>query len=313
VEPGGRVVVIGTRQHFDDVYADLLRNDLWHTIVEQAVKGEQSLWPERWSLAALTRKRKEVGQEAFAKRYLNIVNPEGQLLFPPEWLAGCLDETLRLCRTKGDLPAQLREARIVQGVDIAAAGGRWAAHFAHITVAVEPPVGEEYHPKLTVLNCVREKLSYPLQRDLIVREAEAWDPSMILVESNGVQVMLVQDLATGAGASLPLQPTYTGREKSSLEAGIPYLSTMVKQGRIRIPWGDEPTRRVAGMLKEELEGWPKAKTDDLMMALWFVVKECRHIGQAKEPDPDFHMVRPRLRGRRKRVRVSRPARSERWR
>jgi len=311
VEPGGKVVVIGTRQHFDDIYSDLLNNDLWCTIVERAITKEKPLWPGRWTAAKLARKEQEVGPVAFAKRYLNIVNPEGQLLFAPEWLEGCLDESLSMARTRGDLPEALREARIVQGVDIAVAGGRWAAYFAHITVAVEPPVGEEYHPRLTVLNCVREKLSYPAQKDLIVSEAAAWNPSTILVESNGVQTLLLQDLGAGAGEDLPLQATYTGREKSSLEAGIPYLSTLVKRGRIRLPWGDGPTKQVMGMLKRELEGWPKGKSDDLMMALWFVAKECRHIGQARAPDPDFHMVRPRLRGR-TRLRVARPARSGRW-
>lgn len=300
VEPGGKVVVIGTRQHADDVYADLLRNDLWVTIVEQAIRGKESLWPERWSMEALERKRKEVGEEAFGKRYLNIANPEGRMMFPPEWVGQCLDETIEICPTRSDLPARLREARIVQAVDVASSGTMWGAHFAHITVAVEPPVGEEFHPKLTVLTMERKRLAWPRQRELIVREAEAWGPNVLLVESNGVQQLVLQDLAAGAGSHLPLQASYTGREKGSLDVGIPYLSSLVKAARIRIPWKGEATQRVSWMLREELEAWPKGKSDDLMMALWFVVKESRYGGKAREPDPDFHMMRPRMRFRKRR-------------
>jgi len=298
VEPGGRVVVIGTRQHFDDVYADLLSNELWVTIVEQAIRRDGVLWPGRWSLASLSRKRQEVGEEAFAKRYMNICNPEGRVMFPPEWIAGCLDETLSICPTKESLPAALREARIVQAVDVASSSRTGGSQFAHVTVAVEPPVGEEFHARLTMLNLVRGRMAWPKQREVILQEAEVWAPDVVLVESNGVQQLLLQDLATGEGEHLPLEATYTGREKGSVESGVPYLSSLVKEGRIRIPWKDAATRRVSGMLREELEGWPKGKSDDLLMALWFVVKRSRY-SRVPKADPDLHMMRPRMRFRRR--------------
>jgi len=113
-----------------------------------------------------------------------------------------------------------------------------------------------------------------------------------------VLLFLVQDLATGEGEHLPLEATYTGREKGSVDAGIPYLSSLVKAGRIRIPWRDAATQRVAGMLREELEGWPKGKSDDILMALWFVVKMSRY-SRVPKADPDFHMIRPRMRFRKR--------------
>lgn len=299
VEPGGRVVVIGTRQHSDDVYADLLGNELWEKVVEQAKRGEEVLWPGRWSVASLARKEREVGEEAFAKRYMNMVNPEGRVMFPPEWVGGCLDETLGVCATREDLPEGLRGAQIVQAVDVASSGTMWGAFFAHITVAVERPIGEEFHATLTVLNMERRRLAWPKQRELILREAEAWKPDALVVESNGVQQLVVQDLAHRAGEYLPLEASYTGREKGSLDTGIPYLSSLVKAGRVRIPWREGPSRRMGEMLKEELEGWPKGKSDDLMMALWFIVKWSRQ-GQVRAGDPDFHMIRPRMRFRRRR-------------
>lgn len=298
VEPGGRVVVIGTRQHFDDVYSDLLSNDLWVTIVEQAIRREGVLWPGRWSVASLSRKRREVGEEAYAKRYMNICNPEGRVMFPLEWIEGCLDETLSICPTKESLPAALREARIVQAVDVASSSRTGGSQFAHVTVAVEPPVGEEFHAKLTVLNLERGRMAWPKQREVILREAEVWKPDVVLVESNGVQQLLLQDLATGEGEHLPLEATYTGREKGSVESGVPYLSSLVKAGRIRIPWKDAATQRVSGMLREELEGWPKGKSDDLLMALWFVTKMSRY-SRVPKPDPDLHMMRPRMRFRKR--------------
>jgi len=290
VEPGGRIVVIGTRQHYDDIYSELIQNSLWKTIHERAIgySGE-SLWPERWPRASLERKRQEVGEIAFAKRYMNLINPEGIANFSMEWMTNCQDEMIKLCSEKGDLPKHLEGARIVQAVDVAASSSSRASAFAHITCAVETL---ESGVRITLLNLYRGHLAYPQQKDFIVGRYKAWEPSIVLVESNGVQQLILQDL----GAQyrfLPLQPTYTGRDKASLDGGIPYLASFVKNGLLRIPWNDETSRRISGMLVDEMLAYPKGRYDDLMMALWFVVKHTRFQGETRPWQENFNKVCPR--------------------
>jgi len=178
-------------------------------------------------------------------------------------------------------------------VDIAVSSSAQSANFAHVTCAVRMPVGTEAAPTITILNCCRAKMNYPTQKEFIIREAQTWQPSVILVESNGIQQLILQDLAE-RGQALPLVPSYTGRDKMSLDAGIPYLSSLVKGGRLKIPWKDAPTQRATYGLVEEMTSWPKGKSDDLLMALWFVVKHVR-FARKVEIQEGFHAVRPRMR------------------
>ena len=83
--PWGAVLVIGTRWHYADIYADLLAK--WPNSVRQAIQPDGSaLWPEYWSLEKLEQRRVEIGSIFFNCQYQNDpTSMQGDLL-KSEWL-----------------------------------------------------------------------------------------------------------------------------------------------------------------------------------------------------------------------------------
>lgn len=97
LEPGSSCIVIQTRWHPDDL-AGRLVNEGWPVINIPAVKNDaktgrtgeailmahgKALWPERWPLGALERKRKEVGEFTWASLYQGRPRPRGSHVFGP--------------------------------------------------------------------------------------------------------------------------------------------------------------------------------------------------------------------------------------
>jgi predicted phage terminase large subunit-like protein len=84
--PWGGIIVIGTRWHYADIYAGLLKK--WsNKDVKQAIQKDGSaLWPEYWNLEKLEQRHKEIGTIFFNCQYQNDPTlMEGDLL-KGEWL-----------------------------------------------------------------------------------------------------------------------------------------------------------------------------------------------------------------------------------
>ena len=117
---------------------------------------------------------------------------------------------------------------------------------------------------------------------------------VVLVESNGVQQLIVQDFSDALGFNSDVvEGIQTGREKNSVEVGIPYLSSLVKNQFLQLPWGDQQSQRDMTPLVDEMVEWPKSRSTDLLMALWFIVKWARWKSRMPAPQENFNMVCPR--------------------
>jgi len=65
VEPGGSALIVHTRWHRDDLIGRLSRDEEteWEIVSLPAIDAEgRALWPERWPVSELERKRAEVGE-----------------------------------------------------------------------------------------------------------------------------------------------------------------------------------------------------------------------------------------------------------
>lgn len=75
LEPGGELIVVGTRWHFYDLYNWLLEeeiNDSWDVYVEAAVKPDGTLFfPNRLTRAFLAEQRRAQGAYLFSCQYMN--------------------------------------------------------------------------------------------------------------------------------------------------------------------------------------------------------------------------------------------------
>jgi predicted phage terminase large subunit-like protein len=89
LEPGGGIVVIGTRWHAADLIGRLLAapvGDQWTVLHFPAITATgDPLWPERWPLADLLATRATIGSRAWQALYLGVPQPAEGGLFRRSW------------------------------------------------------------------------------------------------------------------------------------------------------------------------------------------------------------------------------------
>lgn len=92
--PGGRIVLIQTRWHEDDLAGWLLRehgHEGWETLDLPAIDAEGNpLWPEQYDIDALEKIRQAIGPRDWSALYQQRPSPESGNYFKAEWLRSCL-------------------------------------------------------------------------------------------------------------------------------------------------------------------------------------------------------------------------------
>lgn len=77
-----KIVVVGTMGGKHGLLYELSQYPFWKVIHYKAVENNKPLWPEKWSLQDLERKRMEIGDIAFSREFLNEI-VETETLFKP--------------------------------------------------------------------------------------------------------------------------------------------------------------------------------------------------------------------------------------
>jgi predicted phage terminase large subunit-like protein len=97
LSPGGKMIVVGTRKHFDDLYSYLIAGGLgddapW-TILDAAksvyLPSGEPIWPAKWDGPSLARRKAELDQTdllAWPQEYLNEPrSSDTQMFHPDKW------------------------------------------------------------------------------------------------------------------------------------------------------------------------------------------------------------------------------------
>jgi hypothetical protein len=82
--PSGRVLMLGTRWHEDDLYAYLIRRS-WPHLIRRAIEDGVALWPERFPLEELAERRALMGTPLFNLQYQNDPSGMGGNIIKREW------------------------------------------------------------------------------------------------------------------------------------------------------------------------------------------------------------------------------------
>ncbi len=97
LSPGGKLIVAGTRKHFDDLYARFKPEVGWKVLDKArrvwrepgAIGDGTPIWEDMWSAEALRARKAELDENdvlAWAQEYLNEPRPaESQMLYPERW------------------------------------------------------------------------------------------------------------------------------------------------------------------------------------------------------------------------------------
>ena len=306
LEPGGRLIFVGTVWHKNDLLSELLedpsfdfrkkyksiisdseRKDLWDKWAElmnvdkkeaekfleqnkeEMYRGVKVLWEERLPYHLLYLLRKE-NYVAFQKMYQNEVVTNEFSKFREEWIerAKEMGKNYRLVKR---LPPDLEISVITQGVDLAVSQKEDADDTVILTL------GKLHDGRLIVLNIERGKFTPAETRALIKEQYQAFKPIQIRVENVAYQEAMRRDLAD---ANLPVRGHRTGKDKYDEILGIESIAVLMENERLILPYDKSDPRTISLIdeLCDEMRRYPMGHTGDSLMALWFAWSAMRDIG-----------------------------------
>lgn len=231
-------------------------------LVEGVDEITQSAWPEWWSLLDLAKRRKLVGEEIWARTYMQEPVYFGNATFADHLLEDSKDRTRGLGRNGLGVD-------LMCSVDPALDSGTCAFMAAAYSA-----------DRLWPVDCLERGDIYGGED--ILSQIAAWSavyrPSAWLIEQNAYQKSLVRDqrlveLANRFG--FQVIPHTTNRNKLDPVLGIARMDSTFVDHMISIPWGDDEAVKRFGPLLDELRAWRPMKSgvqlkQNLVVALWFI-------------------------------------------
>ena len=177
--PYGRLWVLGTRWHAEDLYGWFGENDYIDSTLIIPVLDEEtdeSRWPEKYPTARMHKIRK-ANLDAFTLQYMLTAN---------DGASGGIFTTEHF-RSYRDLPSGVF---FWQGIDLAIGQKDRNDHFAHVTIAIHKTTKEIY-----LVSFALRKMTFPKQVNFI---ADKWNeyPATIrvIIEVNAYQLAMKQQM-----------------------------------------------------------------------------------------------------------------------
>jgi len=258
----GRIFIIGNRVGKGDVYERMIEEDLIDRLVEIPIlDGEgNSTIPELWPNEALKKRRKQVGEEVWARTYMQEPQDTRAMTFPPEVREAFKDQNRVIKKYEGMATAM--------SLDPAIAGG------CSLTV------GQYNFAKLLLID---QETLYNVGRtegilNLIERKVKGYRPEILIVEAMAWQKALSQDdrlVAMSQKYGFAIVPHTTGQNKHDETFGVAAMATSIRSGEMSIPWGSEEAEAMWQPLLDEMEKWkPHVRgmklRQDRIMSVWFL-------------------------------------------
>ena len=288
------VVVIGSRQHPEDLYNFLLENPEMTTIVEEAHSAECilpeneieihtdcMLWKTKrtykWLRSRKTAAETTGGKAIFEMVYLNKAFVDGITMFNSEDIDNCRDVN----RLIGHIPAG---THLIAGLDPASTGFQ-----ACVLWAANPETGQLY-----LVDIENEEGGGIIQaRESIQKWYEKYNCAHWVIEENGFQKAIrqdekIKDLCARFG--IYTEGHQTQRNKFDPIFGVGSMAQLFKEGLINLPYGDANSEVKSNIYRRQLiyfsSAANKAKGNksyksDVVMASWFPLKVIRRLGKER--------------------------------
>jgi len=270
-----RLMMVGTPFSYNDLYAELEQKEtfLVETFPAINMKGE-ALWPERWDLEALEKRRLSMPAIQFSREYLCEPIHDVASMFPMDILEKARDRKLVLL-DRAD--TNFNEEGQADGV--------WGQHF----IGHDPAISSDKNADFTamtvmrmipdedvkqVVHVVHERgMSSMAQKRMMVILNNKFQPDLIELEGNNFQRMLEAEMREMA-ADMPIRVFMTTRTKK--ESLFMSLLLAFEQGHIKLPYGNERSREYTHKVEQELNRFGMQKNgklesvgvhDDLAMSI----------------------------------------------
>ena len=291
------IVVIGSRQHPEDLYSSLLENQAWENIVEEAHDSSCSipedeikkhkkcmLWSGfrtyKWLLGRKHDSMTTGGLQRFEMVYLNKAIAGGMQIFNPESIEQCKD-------TNVDIGRPPSKSYLVAGLDPAATGYQaaflWAVSFEPFSLQL---IDIDNHHGGGIEEALRIIDEWSKQYDLY-----HW-----VIEENNFQKAIRQDqrireMCNARGIVLEGHETY--KNKWDPAFGVTAMANLFDDKKIILPYASPEAQMKTDLYKKQLiyfasKGQGKSKiVSDIVMASWFPMKVVRRISKQSFADMEY--------------------------
>ncbi len=279
--PGGRVAIIQTRWHMDDltgrVVKDMSQNDksdqydvvefpaILETEGENGELVEKPLWPEFFDLSALERTKASMPLFQWNAQYQQQPTAEEAAIVKREWWQIWEKENPPSCEY------------IIMSLDSAAEKHNRADFTALTTWGVFFNEETNAH-NIILLNSIKERLEFPELKELAMEQYSMWDPDAFIVEKKSSGVALYQEMRR---MGLVIQEYTPHRGSGDKLARLNSVSDIIASELVWVPqtrWAEE--------VIEEIAGFPFMSNDDLVDSTIMALMRFRQGGFIRLPSDE---------------------------
>ena len=268
----GRTVILGTRVGEMDFYETMESEGLVDSLIKLPAINDDGeyLWPERYSERDYERMRRNVGEDAWWRNYMQKPRAVGDATFTEEALE-------KACRSWITLDnAALPGYPIYVGIDPALGGICAISAWQHAANELRLVAAR------TISNLSRaEQIMQELEAMVLMLRDPAKEifVSDVIIETNAFQKGLANDERLQILAdrhNFSVRPHVTGKNKHDEMIGLAQMERSMRQGQIVLPFGDDDkTRAIVEPLLQEMRTWRPDKRgnrlrQDRLMSMWFV-------------------------------------------
>ena len=279
---GGRIAVIHTRWHQDDLIGHLIKDgannpkaDQYEVFEFPAIMSiktpsddpevpekvvEKALWPEKFDLDAL--ERTKASMPAFQWNAQFMQNPTGEqgAIIQRDWWKPWKKDDPPSCEY------------IIMALDAAAEKTNRSDFTALLTFGVFSDDNlTDGASHIILLNAINVRVEFPELKDLAIREWKEWEPDAFIVEKKSSGTPLFQELRR---MGIPVQEFTPHRGTGDKVARLNAVSDILRSGMVWYPEG----RRWAEEVIEQSVAFPYGSHDDLVDCLSMVLARYRQGG-----------------------------------
>ena len=276
---GGRVAIIQTRWHMDDLTGRLVRDmsqndksDQYEVVEFPAILDvlnpktnkhvQKPLWPEFFDLEALLRTKASMPTFQWNSQYQQQPTAEEAALIKREWWQIWDTESPPKCEY------------IIMSLDSAAETHNRADFTALTTWGVF--FHEETNAyNIILLNSIKKRMEFPELKELAMQEYSEWEPDSFIVEKKSSGVALYQEMRRMGISVSEFTPHRGSGDKL---ARLNSVADIVSSG---ICW--VPATRWAEEVVEEIAGFPFMSHDDLVDSTVMALMRFRQGGFIRLP------------------------------